>query len=302
MLAYVTNSGDNTVSVVNLLVNTAVTTIPVGNTPVGLDITPDGRFVYVANSADNTVSVIRTLTNSVIQTINLATAGVVVPYGVRVRPDGRFVYVSGTGSGNVAVIDTRTNTVAAVVTVSGVSPAFIDITSNSRYAFVTLYDVALVSRINLDVNLEVSTLALPAGALPLGIRIAPQGSFAYVANSGLNNLSVIDIPTNSVAATTIATQLNPQHIVFNTRGTRAYVTNATSGTISIIDTFRSTPVAAITVSDTPIGIDITPDGSTLVTALSTANTVAEIDAVTNLVSANILVGLAPLHVAVRRTF
>jgi YVTN family beta-propeller protein len=55
--AYVANSGSNTVSVVDMSTTppTVVATVPVGTSPFGLALSPDGRRVYVANSASNTV-------------------------------------------------------------------------------------------------------------------------------------------------------------------------------------------------------------------------------------------------------
>jgi YVTN family beta-propeller protein len=42
--AYVTNQATNNVSVINTATNAIVATIPVGNNPVGLAITPNGAF------------------------------------------------------------------------------------------------------------------------------------------------------------------------------------------------------------------------------------------------------------------
>jgi len=56
---YVTNFPDGTVSVIDAATNTVVATIPVGNEPFGVAVTPDGTQAYVVNLADNTVSVIR---------------------------------------------------------------------------------------------------------------------------------------------------------------------------------------------------------------------------------------------------
>ena len=53
--AYVTNSGQNNVSVINVSTHTLIDTVYVGRTPWGVAVAPDGRFVYVANSASNTV-------------------------------------------------------------------------------------------------------------------------------------------------------------------------------------------------------------------------------------------------------
>src|SRR5262249_2846728 len=63
--AYITNSGDNTVSVIDTASNMVTAVIPVGNTPGGVAVTSDGSTVYVANFSDNTVSVIDTASNMV---------------------------------------------------------------------------------------------------------------------------------------------------------------------------------------------------------------------------------------------
>jgi YVTN family beta-propeller protein len=47
--AYITNSSDNTVSVITTGTNTVTATIPVGGFPFRVAVTPDGSKVYVAN-------------------------------------------------------------------------------------------------------------------------------------------------------------------------------------------------------------------------------------------------------------
>ena len=67
--AYITNSGDNTVSVIDTTSSTVTATLTVGNSPFGVAVTPDGSTVYVGNRSDNTVSVIDTASNTVTATI-----------------------------------------------------------------------------------------------------------------------------------------------------------------------------------------------------------------------------------------
>jgi YVTN family beta-propeller protein len=55
-------------------------TIPVGESPFGIAITPDGAFAYVANFDDGTVSVIDTSTNSVVATVLLGGG----PFGIAI--------------------------------------------------------------------------------------------------------------------------------------------------------------------------------------------------------------------------
>lgn len=69
--AYITNSGDNNVSVIDTATNKVTATIHVGNGPIGVAITPDGSKVYVVNGNDDTVSVIDTSTNKVTATMNV---------------------------------------------------------------------------------------------------------------------------------------------------------------------------------------------------------------------------------------
>jgi len=53
VFAYVTNGDSRNVSVINSATNAVVGDIPVGNTPEGVAVTPDGRFAYVASFTDN---------------------------------------------------------------------------------------------------------------------------------------------------------------------------------------------------------------------------------------------------------
>jgi YVTN family beta-propeller protein len=85
--------------------------IPVGNSPAGVAVTPDGGKVYVTNLFDNTVSVIATTTNKVVGR-PIPVGG--FPTGVAVTPDGRKVYVANQFDGTVSVIATVTNTVSTI--------------------------------------------------------------------------------------------------------------------------------------------------------------------------------------------
>ncbi|MGC9157329.1 MAG: YncE family protein, partial [Candidatus Micrarchaeia archaeon] len=57
-LAYVTNYGSDTVSVIDVSTNTIVNTITVGSEPTGVAFNPSGTLAYVTNYGSNTVSVI----------------------------------------------------------------------------------------------------------------------------------------------------------------------------------------------------------------------------------------------------
>src|SRR3972149_6497146 len=86
---YVTNFSSNTVSVIDVLPNTVIATVPnVGPGPSFIAITPDGARAYVTNVGDgdqtgSTVSVIDTTTNAVVATVNVESR----PVDLAITPD-----------------------------------------------------------------------------------------------------------------------------------------------------------------------------------------------------------------------
>ncbi|MBA3947123.1 MAG: YncE family protein [Herpetosiphonaceae bacterium] len=69
--AYVGNSLDNTVSVIDTITNSVVDTIRVGLFPADVEVGLNTNVVYVMNNYASTVSVIETTTNKVVQTIRV---------------------------------------------------------------------------------------------------------------------------------------------------------------------------------------------------------------------------------------
>jgi YVTN family beta-propeller protein len=202
--AYVTNSNDNTVSVIdttNMLVGSPIT---VGFTPQGVAITPDGKRAYVTNfsALANTVSVIDTnpaspTYNSVVATVAVGTE----PFEVAITPDGTRAYVTNDGSNTVSVIDTNPasptyNTVVATVGV-GTGPVGVAITPDGTRAYVVNDSVFSNSVSVIDTNPASPTYnkvvaTVGVGTNPIGVAITPDGKSAYVANSADNTVSVID--------------------------------------------------------------------------------------------------------------
>ena len=107
--AYVANSDDNTVSVIDTATNTVTATVPVGSGPFAVAVNPQGTKAYVVNFFSNNVSVIDTATNTVTATVPVGS----YPGGVAVIPDGKKVYVANRKRNNVSVIKTDSNTVTS---------------------------------------------------------------------------------------------------------------------------------------------------------------------------------------------
>ena len=92
----------------------AVTIIPfVGDNPIGMAHTSDGRFTYVNDAESSYVYKIENSTNAVVDSTS---AGVAGPYGLALNWDETFLYPIGKGEGThnngsvVGIVDTRTFT------------------------------------------------------------------------------------------------------------------------------------------------------------------------------------------------
>ena len=129
-------------------------------------------------------------------------------------------------------------------------------------------------------------------------------SFAVVASNGLATATttitvpIVPAPTTGSTTTTVAIAGGPYGLAVTPDGSRVYVTDNTSGSVSVLDTATDTVTKTITVGAGAEGVAITPNGAQAYVANFTDNTVSVIDTATNAVTKTIAVGAGPADVAV----
>lgn len=131
--AYITMAASDAVRVMTIATGILTNTIPVGELPNGIAITPDGTQAWVANTNGDSISVIDLSTESVIHTIAMQSND--APFGIAFTPDGRSALVANRDSGTVAVIDRSTRLETQRLSVGG-SPRGVVITRDGLRAFV----------------------------------------------------------------------------------------------------------------------------------------------------------------------
>jgi YVTN family beta-propeller protein len=111
---YLTNGGDNSISVLDLTANTEVARVDdVGADPVGIALSPDGTQIFVCNHGDDTFTVI----DAGGQTITEIFQPGAKPFRVAVTPDGAYAYVTFTGDDDVKVLDIAEKEFVATIAV-----------------------------------------------------------------------------------------------------------------------------------------------------------------------------------------
>jgi 6-phosphogluconolactonase len=240
-----------------------------GDSPYSVAVDSSGKFAYVVNTDGSNVSgyTINPVTGALTPIAGSPFLTGAAPVSVaitRAKPIVRAVYVTNEGSKSVSVINPTTNTVVATVTV-GPIPVDAVVTPNGASAYITDAGANTVSVINTATNSLAATVGV--GWLPVDAAVTPDGSNVYVTNAGSGTVSVISTASNTVVATipvgdalsphfhwtSLADSFfsNPVHIAIAPDGARAYVTDAGSHNVSVIDTATYPVIAKVQVGRAP---------------------------------------------------
>lgn len=274
--AYVTNYYDGTVSVIDTTTNEVRATIAVGASPRSLAASPDGSSVYVLNQDDSTVSVIDTTTNQVTDTVTVTvppdpSGSVSRLWDVAVGRDGT-VYVSAS-RGTISVIEPTTHEVSGPYSVGPAATGIVVSPDGSRlYVATELWNSEMMV-VDSDTMQVVDTVDVGYWNYPIDAEFTPDGKRLYVITGAQGSetaesaVMIVDTaPTSATYNQVIQTIYGgfPQAVAFSSDRTRAYVSDAGTNTITLIDTRTNQVIGTITVPLTPVSgshdIAISSDG------------------------------------------
>ena len=111
-------------------------------------------------------------------------------------------------------------------------------------------------------------------------------SYAYIANSLSNNVSVINTVTNTVIAT-IPVGSSPYGVAASPDGSKVYVSNSGSNNVSVISTATNALTGMIPVGTSPGSLVVTPDGSKVYVVNTGSSSISVISTATATVTATI---------------
>ncbi len=278
--AYVTNSGDNTVSVIDVFTNSVTgSPIPVGTSPYYIAITPDGSKAFVTNNGSANVSVIDIASNTVSATIPAGNG----PDGILITPDGKKVYVTNDIDNTVTVINALTNKAIAAITVGnqGGYGSTATVTPDSAYVYVPNYNDGTVTVIRTCDN-RTCTLMMPDGGQASTAFAISDGTKIYVPADNSNFIAIIETFCNTLSADTILVGLEPYDIAFSQDGSTAYVGNALDGTISLIDVPTDSSIETFAGGPSPDTLALAPDADHVLVVFNYApGTLGSIDIANN---------------------
>jgi YVTN family beta-propeller protein len=316
-------------------------TLPIaagGVYPQSIAVEPTGKFAYVADEGgcdafSGAVSMYAIDPN----TGALTSLGSVMapdqggPYSLAVHPSGKFVYLSNSGTrddvGLVSIYSIDTTTGALTSTgyaLADLYPWSMAVHPSGKFAYVTNEYTqpppypswpSIVYQYSIDPNSGAlsrtgyTTAGLSPTSIPTSVAIDPSGKFAYVTNSGSNDVSMYSINATTGALTSIgpiATRANPSSATVDPTGKFAYVANSGSNDVSMytIDTTTGTltPIGPIAAGTNPSSVAVDPTGKFAYVSNYRSNDISiyNINATTGILTSigTIAAGSSPTSIAV----
>ncbi len=266
----------------------AGSSIDVGELPLNMDVSPDGRWLIVTNNGTRkqSVSVISLPEWRVVQTIPVAKAWL----GIRFFDQGRRFVVSG-GNDNMARIFSFADGLAAqtdsimfgaLYPVEKIWLAGCDLDESSGLLYAVGKENRTLYSADLKQRAPHRSLVLPA--IPYSVLVSRTSPYLYVSLWGGSAVALVNGRTMSVEAL-IPVGDHPTDMVESPDGGRLFVANANENTVSVIDcdarkvveTLCSALSPRAPAGSTPNALALTADGTRLYVANADNNYVAVMD-------------------------
>ncbi len=301
-ILYVTNSGGNDVTLVDVATNKTIGSIETGDTPHGLEAATDGTRVYVSGETDNDVVAIDTAASTILWKAPVSGR----PNHIALSADGRYVYVPIRSSDHADVVDTRTHEKVKSIPV-GRSPHNAYRSPNGKWTYVTSMGDEKVTII--DGATQSALGSIPVGGEPRPAAITSDNQRMYVALTGLHGFVIADIAQRKVIdkvelppadVQDVSTYgYTPTHgIALRPDNTQFWITNVFGNAVEGFSEPAHKLLGAVPVGLAPNWMTFGLDGKYLYVSNAGSNDVSVIDTDAIREVARVPVGLAPKRLLV----
>ena len=300
---YVSNRTDGTVSVLNGVDGSAITTIAVAAAPIAIGVNPVTRKVYVAHFGAD-ISVIDGSTDTVSTTIPYAAFGDFPSVGI--NPGANKVYAAWQydGTPSVQIIDGVTDTLGTPYS-ANTYPTSIAFNTATNKVYVLDWGSSDIQVLDGTTDGLLTTILSISSTEKCGIAANSATNKIYFTDGAASgSVYVVDGSTDTVLATPIPVGGNltgPDEgasVAVNSITNRIYVTNSLDNTVSVIDGLTETVIATINVGTAPRGVAVSRNYNKVYVVNRLDATISIIDGATNTVTNTVSVGVEPQFIGV----
>ena len=291
---FVTNSADDTVSVVDGNLDREVKILPVGRSPLGIAARAQPPLLAVANSRSPYVTLIDPLAIEVLPGTVTVGFG---PEDVAFGHDGTRLFVTGYYGRTVTVIDVATRAQVGDSVVFAKTPRRLCPSPDGRL-FVLLHDAEGAVAVLEPADARV-VATVPVGPFPSDLALTTDGGKLLVASFDADTVTVVDT-TSLEPVDTIHVDTGFGLVLHPTRPV-LYSILSYENSVLAFDVAARQPLATVAVGEGPTHGAITADGRFLYVVNSDANNLVKLDTESNTPVVRIAVGASPERIAIVET-
>jgi YVTN family beta-propeller protein len=225
---YVPNSDSGTVDVIDQRTFKVVEHFAVGALPQHVVPAWDLKTLYVTNDLGNTLTPIDPRTGKPGRPIPVAD-----PYNMYFTPNGRYAIVVAERLHRLDFRDAHTFKLHHSLQLPCSGADHMDFSADGRYAIVSCEFSGQLLKVNIAAERVDDVLTLRPGAAPQDVKLSPDGSVFYVADTNSNGVWLVD--GSSFRVLRFMHTGAGAHGLYPSRDARdLYVTNRREGSISVI--------------------------------------------------------------------
>ena len=259
---YITNEAETTLDVADAKTLKVTKHIPLTNHPNNLSVSKDGKRVYVAIvGGPGAVDVIDTASLTRVKSIR--TEGGI--HNTYVTPDGKFVVAGSIVGKKINVIDQKTEEIVWTLPMEeGVRPMafdtnpdgstkriFVELSNFNGFVTVDFATRKVVDKIPMpEVAASEKTTAGLQGSPCHGLAVTPDGKTLTVLSKMNSRVYFVSLPDLKIVGETKVGH-HPDWITLTPDGKRAYVANAGSNSVSVVDIATRKELTQIPVGQVP---------------------------------------------------
>lgn len=289
----VLNKSDDTVDFVNLADDNRIITLPTGDGPHEVAVSPDEKIAIITNYGrkywpGSSLTVIDIPGKKVVKTITLEFKA---PHGIEFIDADRLL-VTCEESKKLILVNWKTGKTEGTIDTKQNTSHMVAYSSKYQRAFVTNIRSGSISVIN--IKTQMLEKIIPTGEGAEGVSLSADQSEVWITNRAQNTITILDTKTLQTK-TTLTSEEFPIRAKATTDGNYVLISNAKTGDITVFDArtkkLLKTISMEITVkekesarlfqdfdnSPVPVGILILPDNSKAFIANTNADVLTVID-------------------------
>ncbi len=253
-LAIVVNSGDATLSMIDMAQGTELRRIPVLREPHHMALSPDGRELLVGDAGGNEMLFLDPHTGAIRRRMPVTD-----PYHLAFSPDARWLVVTGLARNQVDVYDAVSMALVKRYP-ARTMPSHLAFSPDSSMVYVTLQGTNQLAAF--DMKRQAPVWSVEVGPTPAGV-IWHRGRL-LVANMGSDHFAVVD-PTDGRVERRVRTGRGSHQLFLSPDKKVLWVNNRVDGTTVSLDAETLMPLRTYKVPGGPDCIDFAPDGKLWIT-------------------------------------